>query len=287
MTNVAIQTQEILEPKYPESRSQIKKAEKSQWDIGDALLKEIGPAGKDGVHNDSSEKFEELSKILAEEDGIEYLADSLRKLRDVAEQWPAGLRNPAFSWSIHNVFRSVPSLLNECHSKITVREARIKLVRHREAIKAEEALVALRIKEDNARKILELNKSEVRLAEKKLQLATQEQIQKAEIGQHISQATPKLPITTPSPNPISPKIPDVITILQGIEDALVIGLKLSKTLETMTEQELTFSEETKKTICQEVAKTAQFWNRLAKTLHEETSPQIYEASNVHPLIRSN
>jgi hypothetical protein len=63
-----------------------RRAEKSQWAIGDALLEEVG-------RGESVSKFEACATELAEE-GLPYAPSTLRRLRDLAAKFPVGVRPP-------------------------------------------------------------------------------------------------------------------------------------------------------------------------------------------------
>jgi len=65
-------------------------ADRHLWEIGDALIKEIGEQAE----------FRECSKALAER-GYEINARRLRELRDVAQAFPENHRRDDLSWAIH------------------------------------------------------------------------------------------------------------------------------------------------------------------------------------------
>jgi len=77
-----------------------------QWALGDALIKDCGPPGNDGVRNASSIKIaaaaEELFKQgLMSETGNPYSPSTLRDYRDTAAQFSPGERSPGVAFSVH------------------------------------------------------------------------------------------------------------------------------------------------------------------------------------------
>ena len=68
---------------FPLTLAAAKDAEKSQWAIGDALVKECGPPGADHSNNGASAKIAAVAKFLAE-NGREFSESYLRRLRQVA-----------------------------------------------------------------------------------------------------------------------------------------------------------------------------------------------------------
>jgi len=62
-----------------------------QFDIGDKVLEEIGPPGKDGAHNGSGDGFDECSAWLQDQ-GLEYSPRTLKNWRDLAYKVPPSIR---------------------------------------------------------------------------------------------------------------------------------------------------------------------------------------------------
>lgn len=79
-----------------------KEADVLQWAIGDALIEECGPPGPDGVNTGSSHLLKKAAAKLNELGFRHYSYDHLRKLRSIADHFPAGVRTPA-SWSVYAV----------------------------------------------------------------------------------------------------------------------------------------------------------------------------------------
>ena len=70
---------------------------RTQWEIGDELLRVIGAPARDAG---SSARFEQCSEDLLEH-GLEYEPATLRTLRDVAFNFPVNRRYPALSFGVH------------------------------------------------------------------------------------------------------------------------------------------------------------------------------------------
>jgi hypothetical protein len=94
---------------YPEVIAVCKKAEATQWEIGDAIVKAIGPTG--GKANDGSyAQLEVMSKELLAV-GLEYEVDTLRHLRAVSSAFTHGVRTPC-SWVVHQI-AGTPDMLTK------------------------------------------------------------------------------------------------------------------------------------------------------------------------------
>lgn len=96
---------------FPKTLAAARNAEKSQWNIGDAILEECGPPGEDNSNNGSWQKIEAASKALHLE-GLEYAANSLRIYRDVCYSFPLARRLASVSFSVH-VEAGSPEMLNK------------------------------------------------------------------------------------------------------------------------------------------------------------------------------
>jgi hypothetical protein len=68
---------------FPLTLAAANDAEKSQWAIGDALVKECGPPGDDHSNNGCCERIAAVAKFL-DENGREFSVSYLRRLRQVA-----------------------------------------------------------------------------------------------------------------------------------------------------------------------------------------------------------
>jgi hypothetical protein len=99
--------------KYPNTIAAIKSAERSQWEIGDALLEECGPPSDQGIQDGSREKlaeaYEEIKEQLGDDESwsIRYLA----QLRQVAFSFPERCRRH-LSWRTH-LEAGDPDILDE------------------------------------------------------------------------------------------------------------------------------------------------------------------------------
>jgi hypothetical protein len=85
--------------------------ESSQWEIGDALLKECGPPGENGANNGSTAKLKEALEEL-DRNGLCYSLSTLRHMRDMSHAWPVP-RGTRVSWSVYREFTPYPKLLKE------------------------------------------------------------------------------------------------------------------------------------------------------------------------------
>src|SRR5215207_1385098 len=78
----------------------LQEAEKAQWAVGDAVLKDI-PVQPHGVNDGSYGKLDRLSAVAASLGYGRYTRDHLRKLRQVADRFPEGRRRPDYPWTVH------------------------------------------------------------------------------------------------------------------------------------------------------------------------------------------
>src|ERR1700730_6099885 len=95
---------------FPLTLAAAKDAEKSQWAIGDALVKECGPPGDDHANNGSGERIAAVAKFL-DENGLEYGVNYLRQLRRVAYALPDAGTRTSVSWHAHEAAGS-PKILD-------------------------------------------------------------------------------------------------------------------------------------------------------------------------------
>jgi hypothetical protein len=84
---------------FPLTLAAVQAGDKSQWNIGNALLKEIEPS-KTGVNDKSFKKFVACSEMLASQ-GFNLSPSTLRNLRDVTAAFPAARRRGGVGVSIH------------------------------------------------------------------------------------------------------------------------------------------------------------------------------------------
>jgi hypothetical protein len=85
--------------KYPNTLKAMERAEYDQWDIAEALLKDI-PVGEDGVNNGAKEKLIEAQKEAAD-NGHDWSVETLQQYRKISQQFKAGSRIPAVSMQVH------------------------------------------------------------------------------------------------------------------------------------------------------------------------------------------
>jgi hypothetical protein len=130
---------------FPLTLAAVQKGEKSQWAIGDALLAEIKPS-KSGIRDKSRQQFAVCSRELAEQGFEAYSAGRLRHLRDLAQHFPAGRRQPAVSLDAHISAGSPENLtkvieaLNKINKPVTIDNVRLimKAWREKDADEREE-----------------------------------------------------------------------------------------------------------------------------------------------------
>lgn len=87
----------MSERQFPLTFAAAKRAEKSQWAIGDALLEEIGPPHK-GAKQDHA--FKACAAELADR-GVPYSTDRLRHLRDTAHAFDLDRRRSTLGIEAH------------------------------------------------------------------------------------------------------------------------------------------------------------------------------------------
>jgi hypothetical protein len=85
--------------KYPNVVKAVQAAQKSQWDIGFALLKDCGPPSRDGVTDNSFEKLTAVADELLEHCNEDYSVKYLAMMRSTAHAWSRSSRDdlPVFS----------------------------------------------------------------------------------------------------------------------------------------------------------------------------------------------
>jgi hypothetical protein len=96
---------------FPQTVAACKAAEKSQWDIGDAIKDECG-IGVSGRNDGSYDRIKEAAKEVAEHCGVTYTLSTLRKMRYVSSMFPGGTRVPLIPWKIH-LIAGTPEKLQE------------------------------------------------------------------------------------------------------------------------------------------------------------------------------
>jgi hypothetical protein len=95
--------------KFPLTLAAYKKREMSQWDIGDALIDECGPAsGRNGDSKDQRIKAAHKYIVAA---GFDCEERTLYCLRQVATEFPLNSRRMEISWSAHRAAKT-PERLN-------------------------------------------------------------------------------------------------------------------------------------------------------------------------------
>ena len=98
-----------------------KKDDDCLWQIGEALVKDCGEVGKDGVNNESRKKMFAAAKELEQEGlGDRFSYSYLRKLRKTADAFPAAKRLAGVTWAVHDLAHN-PGLSNKCRRKRRVK----------------------------------------------------------------------------------------------------------------------------------------------------------------------
>jgi hypothetical protein len=109
------------------------KHDRSQWELGDALIKDIPPSSD--YHNGSTAKLTELSELLAEQ-GYDYELGYLRILWWVANKFPSNTRvSHCASWAVHRLAQS-PDMLDVILKSARLRDGQRLTLRRAKAILA-------------------------------------------------------------------------------------------------------------------------------------------------------
>lgn len=102
--------------KFPKVLAAARQIELDQWELGDALIEEIGEpvsrAARENTRDGSLAKLHECSEFLAGHGLPDYSVSYLAKLRNTAFDFQGRNRKPNISWSAHNE-ASTPSILRE------------------------------------------------------------------------------------------------------------------------------------------------------------------------------
>jgi hypothetical protein len=96
---------------WPKSTKAVRSQEKSNWDIGNALIEECGPPSENGVNNDSLANIKQFCEFLFSAYGIERTVSTLREVRDVCYVFQGAGQPAPVSWTIYCIFRGNPDLL--------------------------------------------------------------------------------------------------------------------------------------------------------------------------------
>jgi hypothetical protein len=88
----------------------MREIDKTLWDIGDALLEEIGRPLR-GVNDQPHKKLEAVAAELIA-NGCDYSVHQLTRLRQLAHRFPKGRRHPSLFWAVHYEARS-PEILDK------------------------------------------------------------------------------------------------------------------------------------------------------------------------------
>lgn len=107
--------------KFANTLAVVARRDKSQWELGDALIEDIGePLLENGKNDGSYAMVREASAILAEE-GYDYTVDYLQKLRVVAHNFKGGKRLRATTWAVH-MLAGTPEMLDVIVSSARLRD---------------------------------------------------------------------------------------------------------------------------------------------------------------------
>lgn len=146
--------------RFPETISAMSRAQAGQWEIADALLREVGPP-PGGVSDHAT--FKEIESS-AERLGFDYNAYYLRQMRDLAIAFPSERRHHELSFTVHHEARA-PETLDRAIALAAVENRRVthRLIRHmRGAIDRAEAHAAANVEHlgahrDNEKPVTELD----------------------------------------------------------------------------------------------------------------------------------
>jgi hypothetical protein len=81
----------------------------AHWQLGDALIRECGPPGDNGVNTKSDERLKKAQKALREH-GYEYGFRSLEQHRSVSHHFPARTRVRGIVWSVYRAAGDIETL---------------------------------------------------------------------------------------------------------------------------------------------------------------------------------
>jgi flagellar biosynthesis GTPase FlhF len=96
--------------RFPLCFSAAQAIEKNQWALGDALIQECGPLGREGVRNNAYAAIQAAAVELTEQ-GLEYSELTLRDLREISYLYTPPRRRGGVSFAVHRDLRS-PDLLD-------------------------------------------------------------------------------------------------------------------------------------------------------------------------------
>jgi hypothetical protein len=123
-------------------------ADLGTWVIGIKLIAEVGPPDKPGKHTGSTEKFEQISKVLVGLGYRGYTPGCLRNIRDTTYYYtvPAARRHAAYSFWLHNAAHNPDNLdriiLEARGKKLTVKDVQRWLERQKQKPKRRSDVIA-------------------------------------------------------------------------------------------------------------------------------------------------
>jgi hypothetical protein len=118
--------------KFENTLAVVAKYDKSGWDIGDAIIRDIGEPSIDGRHSGSTAKLAELATAIAEE-GYDYKAETLRVFWHVAHKFPPCTRMQGATWAVHRLAQT-PEMLDVVLKSARLHDGQRLTVRSAEAI---------------------------------------------------------------------------------------------------------------------------------------------------------
>ena len=87
--------------KYPKTIAAVQKRDRSQWEIGDALIRECGPPPLERQHDKSLARMEAAAAEIETLKIEGYTVSYLSKLRIVSHNFPTAQRNRNVCWNVY------------------------------------------------------------------------------------------------------------------------------------------------------------------------------------------
>jgi hypothetical protein len=85
---------------FPQLLAIVVRRDKSQWEIGDQLIKDCGPVGEWPYRDGSRSKVEQAANYLLG-NGHDYSVITLAQYREIASDFPSNRRHKHLAWSTH------------------------------------------------------------------------------------------------------------------------------------------------------------------------------------------
>lgn len=105
---------------FPRTVAAARAKEASQWSLGDALIDEVGKPPEQGAGPDGSYALIERAREVLLKNGVEYAAETLRKIRNTAAAFRPSARRPV-SFHMHRE-AGTPAALDACIASLPAGE---------------------------------------------------------------------------------------------------------------------------------------------------------------------